>query len=724
MKEKIFISLSILLLIMGVCFALSKNERVLLNKQVSIVYEGKTMAFYDANGTRVFPLTYNGSTYLPIRALSALFDTKIKWDAQERAIYLGEGEISKACAKETKERSEGVVTNVDAVINGNLKVYCNGQFQLFFDANNNDILPISYNDTTYLPVRALSQLFNKRIDWDDSKKEITIANSGVSSSEYERTSSGGLFGIAKNFSPMMSLSVDSAASTGMAVESSTLGLSVGGAKDTNNFRENIKDGYFPISTDITYNGLFYDYMFDITTNNGNKTDDLFSPAYSTAISKDPISGKNEYYMTVGLNSNIKESDFSRKKLNLVVVLDISGSMSSYLDEYYYDNPFKEYTDYTRKTNMKAAAESLNTLLDHLKADDRFGLVLFDSTAEVKKELTTVSKIDLKKFKGDILEIAPRGGTNFEAGYKYGTALYNYIEDANAEEYENRIIVITDAMPNTGVTTPGALMNMVNENANKGIYTSFIGVGVDFNTKLIEEISDVKGANYYSVHNSQDFEKRMGEEFEYMVTPLVFDLSLDVDSDYFDIEAVYGSDTKENQKGNIMHVNTLFPSKSEGGEVKGGIVLIKLKEKDGKSKGNLVVKVSYKDRNGKSHSNSQNVSFKNTENEYYENTGIRKGILLTRYVNAMKNWILYERSEHKHSRFLITPVIGIMDCRLLPREVEIVLGEHERTSVKLSVSKEYKEVFRNLKSYIEAENKELKDDTLNQEIKVIDLLLEA
>ena len=465
-------------------------------------------------------------------------------------------------------------------------------------------------------------------------------------------------------------------------------------------------------------------MFDITTNNGNKTDDLFSPAYSTAISKDPISGKNEYYMTVGLNSNIKESDFSRKKLNLVVVLDISGSMSSYLDEYYYDNPFKEYTDYTRKTNMKAAAESLNTLLDHLNADDRFGLVLFDSTAEVKKELTTVSKIDLKKFKGDILEIAPRGGTNFEAGYKYGTALYNYIEDTNSEEYENRIIVITDAMPNTGVTTPGALMNMVNENANKGIYTSFIGVGVDFNTKLIEEISDVKGANYYSVHNSQDFEKRMGEEFEYMVTPLVFDLSLDVDSDYFDIEAVYGSDTKENQKGNIMHVNTLFPSKSEGGEVKGGIVLIKLKEKDGKSKGNLVVKVSYKDRNGKNHSNSQNVSFKNTENEYYENTGIRKGILLTRYVNAMKNWILYERSEHKHSRFLITPVIGIMDCRLLPPEVEIVLGEHERTSVKLSVSKEYKEVFRNLKSYIEAENKELKDDTLNQEIKVIDLLLEA
>ena len=31
-------------------------------------------------------------------------------------------------------------------------------------------------------------------------------------------------------------------------------------------------------------------------------------------------------------------------------------------------------------------------------------------------------------------------------------------------------------------------------------------------------------------------------------------------------------------------------------------------------------------------------------EYYENSGIRKAIALTRYVNVLKNWILYERSE--------------------------------------------------------------------------------
>ena len=146
----------------------------------------------------------------------------------------------------------------------------------------------------------------------------------------------------------------------------------------NNFRENIKNGYFPISTDITYNGLFYDYIFDTGAKEESK--ELFSPSYSTAISKDPISNKNEIYMTVGLNSNIKQSDFKRKKLNLTVVLDISGSMSSGFNSYYYDQftgKKQENNEDSTKTKMQIANESVNVLLDQLNDDDRFGMVLFD-----------------------------------------------------------------------------------------------------------------------------------------------------------------------------------------------------------------------------------------------------------------------------------------------------------------------------------------------------------
>ncbi|CAF4793192.1 unnamed protein product, partial [Rotaria sp. Silwood1] len=41
-----------------------------------------------------------------------------------------------------------------------------------------------------------------------------------------------------------------------------LGFAVGGAKDVNNFRENIQNNYIPVVTDISYEGLFNDYFFD------------------------------------------------------------------------------------------------------------------------------------------------------------------------------------------------------------------------------------------------------------------------------------------------------------------------------------------------------------------------------------------------------------------------------------------------------------------------------
>ncbi len=202
-------------------------------------------------------------------------------------------------------------------------------------------------------------------------------------------------------------SIYSTASDSMSTLNSTVGLSTGGAKDVNNFRENIKNNYFPISTDITYNGMFYDYVFD--TGKKNESTELFSPAYSTAISKDPISDKNEYYMTVGLNSNIKESDFSRKKLNLVVVLDISGSMSSNFNSYYYDDPWqarKEDED-TTKTKMQIANESVNILIDQLKKDDKFGMVLFDDGAYLGKPISLISETDVSAIKNHILEIQPK-----------------------------------------------------------------------------------------------------------------------------------------------------------------------------------------------------------------------------------------------------------------------------------------------------------------------------
>ena len=543
-------------------------------------------------------------------------------------------------------------------------------------------------------------------------------------------------------SKVMSNSINSG-SVNMTMEASdsNLGFSVGGAKNVENFRENIKNRYLPISTDITYNGLFYDYYFN-TGDNSNNSGEMFYPTYSTAISKDPISGKQEYYMTVGLNSNIKQSDFQRKKLNLVVVMDISGSMSSGFNNYYYDgkNVLDGDKNYDNRSKMTIANESLNCLIDQLKPEDKLGIVLFDDSAYLAKPVNLISETDVDKIKEHVLEIAPMGGTNFEAGYTKGTELFTN-EMLDNEEYENRIIVITDAMPNLGETNRYGLTKYVKENAQKGIYTSFVGVGVDFNTEVIECLSDVKGANYYSVHSSEEFKKIMGKEFDFMVTPLVFDLELKLDSNEYEIAGVYGTDTKDKSSGTIMKVNTLFPSSSNSdGEVKGGVILLKLKpisyttQYDNASSVATNIVVSYKDKDGNTHKNEQRVSIENDKDEKYDNTGIRKAIVLTRYANLMKDWILYERMNSieneldvmikaDKNKLLVTNETGITDCPYNNNEdIRKLLGQNERQSQKLNVSSEYAETLVKFKEYMKNEIKEIGDNDMNQEIEILDLLV--
>ena len=52
------------------------------------------------------------------------------------------------------------------------------------------------------------------------------------------------------------------------------------------------------------------------------------------------------------------------------------------------------------------------------------------------------------------------------------------------------------------------------------------------------------------------------------------------------------------------------------------------------------------------------------------------------------------------------------------------SENERISVDLTCSNEYKKVFNNLKNYMEKEILEIDDNTMNQEIDILDKILES
>ncbi|HOX96753.1 MAG TPA: VWA domain-containing protein [bacterium] len=511
---------------------------------------------------------------------------------------------------------------------------------------------------------------------------------------------------------------------GAAQES--LGLAVGGSKDINSFRENIKNNYLPLASAITAEGLFYDYYFD--TGKTQACEKTFCPSYNYAISKDPISGKEDYYLAVGLNSNLKAEDFERKKLNLVVVLDVSGSMGSSFDQYYYDGFGNQKLNSAwseedaGKSKMQVASESLVAMLDHLNPDDRLGIVLFDDQSYLAKPLNYVGQTDMAALRQHILDLQEMGGTNMEAGLQEGSALFDDLGEVNLNEYENRVIFLTDAMPNTGSIDENDLLWQFTENAKNNIFTTFIGIGVDFNSDLVEAITKVKGANYYSVQSSSQFKTRLDEEFEFMVTPLIFDLKLNLQSENFQIEKVYGSPEADLATGELMSVKTLFPSKTEGGESKGGIVLLKLKTTN--PQGVIKLSTTYQTRDGQTDGQVLDVVIGARSGEYYDNKGIRKAILLARYVDLMQNWILDERSILELPQPMPLPVyrVNYEDGIKCPPFIEF--SPWEQSSVPLSVNAHYQEMMTKFKTYFQSEFSALDDDTLKQDLEILNRLLSA
>ena len=211
---------------------------------------------------------------------------------------------------------------------------------------------------------------------------------------------------------------------------------------------------------------------------------------------------------------------------------------------------------------------------------------------------------------------------------------------------------------------------------------------------------------------------MDDEFEYMVTPLVFDLRLNLNATGYEIEKVYGSPEAEEATGEIMKVKTLFPSKKEDGENRGGLVLLKLRKISPENSLKLNLNVSYEDRNGVIGSDEATVELELEEKEpdFFENTGIRKGIILSRYADLIKNWIIDERESIEKNE-TVTPSVNAEDGIVVPIE----LGRWERQSIPLRVSEPYKGLFKEFSVYFEEEMNAIGDNTLGQEVDILNTL---
>ena len=180
-------------------------------------------------------------------------------------------------------------------------------------------------------------------------------------------------------------------------------------------------------------------------------------------------------------------DRNRKPAKLTFVIDVSGSMNT-------DN------------RLALAQQSLNLLLQQLKASDEIALVIYGSTARTVLPHTPVSQ--KSRIESAINSLRPEGATNAEAGLTLAYQEANKAFDPNAI---NRIILCSDGVANVGETGPEAILQTI-KNESQRISLSTLGFGMNgFNDALMEQLANQGDGQYAYIDTLEEARKLFVEK---------------------------------------------------------------------------------------------------------------------------------------------------------------------------------------------------------------------
>ena len=397
----------------------------------------------------------------------------------------------------------------------------------------------------------------------------------------------------------------------MAAES--IGVTQGGAQDIGYARDRIKAGEIPHPNTFTPEGLFSEHDLPITIGKRCKKPICVG---GQAIKAELLAQPEVRYLAqLGFGSDINAKTFKRKPLNLIAVVDTSGSMSG--------------------QPHQLVRESLSAVLDQLGPGDQIGIVVYDSKAHTLLDPTPVRQ--KRKIMAGINAIESAGSTAMEEGLELGFRLAR--KSSRNFEGTTRVMLFTDERPNVGRTDARSFMGMAEKNSKKGIGLTTIGVSTHFGAELATKISSVRGGNLFFFPDVPKMLDVFEEDFETMVTELAYDVNLTVSpGPGMKIAGVYGIPGEAlswKDNGSIeLGVATLFASKRDGGiyvayapEGSGNLPAAKVPV--GGSLGNVAI--SYEAR-GKTFSDKASFDHVATAKA---DLGLQRGRLLVNQVTALK-----------------------------------------------------------------------------------------
>ncbi|QHI69767.1 DUF3520 domain-containing protein [Tichowtungia aerotolerans] len=207
---------------------------------------------------------------------------------------------------------------------------------------------------------------------------------------------------------------------------------------------------------------------------------------------------------IGLKGRVMDPA-NRPPLNLVFLMDVSGSMNS-------------------PNKLPLVKQSLDILTRQLDERDRVSIVVYAGASGLV--LPPTSGADRNKILDALKRLQAGGGTNGGQGIElaYKTALENF-----HKEGVNRVILCTDGDFNIGVTQGGDLNRLIEDKAKSGIFLSVLGFGMgNYKDSTLEGLADKGNGNYAYIDTFSEARKVLVDQMSGTLVTIAKDVKIQVE----------------------------------------------------------------------------------------------------------------------------------------------------------------------------------------------------
>jgi Ca-activated chloride channel family protein len=318
------------------------------------------------------------------------------------------------------------------------------------------------------------------------------------------------------------------------------------------------------------------------------------------------------WVQVGMSSTIDPESFERPSLSIVAVVDVSGSMGW------------RYGD--SGTPGGLSKKLLTEVAQQLGDSDRFSIVTYGSSSQV--HLAPLSALKDEQILGAIESLSENGSTNMEAGLRLA---YEVAADEIGRTDRVRLMLFTDVQPNVGLTEATEFEQLAQAGSEDGAELTVFALGLGLNPDVLRGMSQIRGANAFSLTNPEQISVLMEDSWPWMVSPIAYDLVLAASSsEGFVVAEGYGF--PESTLGEAsLSVSTVFLSRRRGA------LLLRIAPENGQAFDDLSMELSltYQTIDGDPVTETFTKDFSALTEEDFEQNGVRKTVVLARLVASMK-----------------------------------------------------------------------------------------